>query len=276
MSEVTESESRSFPGRVNPWLTLAISVAAVFGILGTVGKFFQPIKELDLTVWIQQEIEFSLPKEASSLKKLALLYDGKPTEQASLLRVNISNTGNIPIQRVEEGTQKKWLLTLRSTNGVPIEPIGDVQATPSNVEVSSQAGSTPDVLQLAIGLLNPKDSIDIRLALVGPNGPARYPISAEARIPGLGEPVVTKSTVRERIETALVRPLAVVAVVFMIGVFGFMFWQDRKEGWKSFQSKGSAIGVIIVTPLAFIFASAFMAAAAAWGLSWIVFWGVKQ
>jgi len=276
MTEVTEGETRRFPEGVNLWLTLAISVATILGILWTVGKFFYPIKDLDLTVWIQQEIEFSLPKEASSMTKLTLIYDGKPTEQASLLRINISNTGNVPIQRVEEGTQKKWLLTLRSTNGVPIEPIGDVTTTPSNIEVSSQAGSTPDILQLAISLLNPKDSIDIRLALVGPKGQARYPINAEARIAGLQKPVVTKSTVRERIENALFEPLAVVAGVFMIGVFGFVFWHDRKEGWKSFQSVGSVIQVIIFTPLAFIFASAFIAAVAAKGLAWIVFWVVNR
>src|SRR5688572_14271782 len=120
MAEPTEGSSRNVLERVNLWLTILIAVATVFGGLWIVIKFFNPIKDLDLTVWIQQEIEFSLPKEASSLKKLALVYDGKPMEQASLLLVNISNTGNGPIQRVENGVQKPWLLTLRSTNKVPI------------------------------------------------------------------------------------------------------------------------------------------------------------
>jgi hypothetical protein len=268
MAKPTEDSSRNILERVNLWLAIPIAVATIFGGLWIVIKFFNPIKELDLTVWIQQEIEFSLPKEASSLKKLALVYDGRPMERASLLLVSISNTGNVPIQRVENGIQKPWLLTLRSTNKVPIEQIGDATATPSNVEVSSQPGSTPDTLQLAIGLLNPQDAIEVRLALLGPKGQARYPVDAEARIAGLRKPEVTKLTVRERIRDAFLAPLWVIAIAVVIGG---AIWEEYREGWKSFRSAGSAIRMIVGLLFIPIFAGAFLAAGAAWLLAWVVY-----
>ena len=266
MTEATEDESRSFASRLNPWLTLVITAAAVLGLFWTVARFFNPIKDLDLTVWIQEEIDLGLPKEASSLNKLALVYDGKPMEHASVLRVNILNTGNVPIRPEESGAEKNWCLTLRSTNGAPIEQIGDIVSTPSNVEVSSKPGSAPDSLTLAIGLLNPKDSLDVKLVLVGPKAQGGYAIDAQARIPGLRNPVVTKSTVRDRIANGFMWPLWTVALILLLGVF---FREFRREGWAGF---GSSIWSIPATLFAAIFGSAFIAAGAGWLLSWIVYW----
>src|SRR5256886_10582549 len=82
MTTVAESTSRSPLERLKPWVA-PISLGALLSGLWTVVQFFNPIKELDLTVCIQEDIAFSLPKEATTLKKLALVYDGQPVEQAS-------------------------------------------------------------------------------------------------------------------------------------------------------------------------------------------------
>ena len=269
MTTVAESTSRSPLERLKPWVA-PISLGALLTGLWTVVQFFNPIKELDLTVWIQEDIAFSLPKEATTLKKLALVYDGQPVEQASLFRVSILNSGKAPIQGVGDGPTKRWLLTLRSTNGVPIEQVGELRRTPSTVEIVSQPGPTPDSLQLSIGLLNPKDSIDLRIALLGPRAQSRFPLDAEdtTRIPGLRKPEVTTSNVRERIQNAFIAPLWIVAIVLVLAWFG---WALHKERWQSFRSVGSAIGSIILLPFAAAFASAALAAGASWGLAWVVY-----
>ena len=237
MTTVAESTSKSRLERVNLWVSLPASLFALLGGLWTVAQFFNPIKELDLTVWIQEDIAFSLPKEATTLKKLALVYDGQPVEQASLLRVSILNSGKAPIQGVGDGPTKRWLLTLRSTNGVPIEQVGELTRTPSTVEITSQPGPTPDSLHLSIGLLNPKDSIELRVALLEPREKSQFPLDAEdtTRIPGLRKPEVTTSNVRERIQNAFVGPLWIVAIVLVLA------------GSLLFLAQGTAVAPFIYT-----------------------------
>ena len=250
--------------RLNPWVTLIISVGSVLTALWGALMLFNPIGKVDLTVRIEREIPVSLPSGVAALP-IRLVYEGRDITRASVVQVEILNSGSTPIGEPEKDGEpkKRWKLDLRNKDGVTVVPLGAARPKPSNVKVDVVRGPSPDVVSLEIGLLNPKDSIFLELMLVEPKDGTTLPVVAETRIPGLSEPVTGKRNVRERLASAFELPIFVLLYISFLGLLLFER-QQLKRLDKPLAFAHTALGVLIMP----VMPAALLGFAISWGLAW--------
>ena len=262
----------TLPKLVNPWLTLIGGIFATLGSIWAAIEFFSPIADLDLTVVVEDKVEFSLPETASSLQKLALTYDGKPIKRISLVRLSIVNTGNRAIEPPRDSSTNEWILTLRSPKkNTPLVQVGELVRKPDYLYAVPVPGADSDAIHLKLRVLNRKESIVMQVALIGEGADSARLIRAETPEPRVRDLKVTvaQESVRNRIQNAFLGPLWVITLV----VF-FSWWiVDIRRGrvpvlagplsWKLALS--GVLGVLIL-----FFATGFLAAGASWLLAWIV------
>jgi hypothetical protein len=267
---VRQSIVSGLPHILDGWLGLVLSGAAVLGLLGTVVQKCNPLKDVDLTVVRENAIQFSLPAAASSVQKLAMTYDGRPVPTISLVRFTLVNSGNQPIHVAKDSPSKEWMLALRSSNKVPIERVGDLIATPAYVQASTLQGPTPDVLYIKVGLLKPRESVSLQLAVIGNGG--KYSITSEEvepRIPDLRLADATDS-VQSRVANAFAVPLWIGAALVLLALSAV----DIRRGGTLLFGRPMRPTISDAGGLVFVitFASALFAAGVAWTLSWAVYW----
>jgi hypothetical protein len=258
------------PHTLGPWLGLVPKVAAVLGMLWATVQWFSPLKDVDLTVVRENATQFSLPAAASAVQKLAMTYDGRPVPTISLVRLTLVNSGNQPIQLAKDSPSKEWTLALRSSNKVPIERVGDLIATPAYVQASTFQGPTPDLLYIKVGLLKPRESVSLQLALIGNGG--KYSITSEEvepRIPDLRLADATDS-VQSRVANAFLVPLWIGAALVLLVLSAV----DINRGGTLLFGRPMRATISDAGGLVFVitFASALLAAGVAWTLSWAVYW----
>jgi len=223
--------------------------------------FFNPIGKVDLTVRIEREIPVGLPSGATPLP-IRLVYEGRDITRASIVQVEILNSGSTPIGETEkEGEAKKrWKLDLKNRDGVAVVPLGTARSKPENLKVDVVSGPSPDLVSLEIGLLNPGDSIFLELMLVEPKDGAALPVIAEARIPGLHEPVTGRRNVRERLRDAFLLPMWIVAfsALSVWSMYAYSKRSDKKPG----------IALAVVSLMVSLFASVALALGSSWLIAW--------
>jgi hypothetical protein len=269
-SALHESKASKLPQLLSSWHGVVVAVFGILGALWAVLEFFNPIKNLDMTVVIEESAQFSLPDQASSLQKLALMYDGRIIPRVTLIRLAIVNTGNLPIEPPKDSPARDWILTLRSTSGAPLERVSEPVATPDFLKVTVEPGPTPDAIQLRLGVLNRKESIAMQVALIG--GDANTPVwlkaeTPEPRIPGLNV-AVAKDGVRSRIANGFIAPVWAMALITLVG------WLivDIRRGRTSIDPPSWKLaGGLVAGLFSLLFASIFIAAGVSWLLSWVVY-----
>jgi hypothetical protein len=256
-------------GWVLPRIAAFLAAASVLGVIWTVVQFWNPIKERDVTVVFEEHLGFSLPKEASSLNKLTMMYDGKPVPTVSLLRLSVINSGNLPVQPPDG--QKEWTLALRSTEKHPLEIVGEVVPTPGVSISTERVPGRPDIVHLKIGLLKAKESVSMQVAMIG-GDTGRYGIAAEEvgnRIPDL-RLATTLTSVQHRIMNAFVPPTLVLSVLLLAA----SAIREYRRGASPFNKPmGPWALVTNIAGLMFVlvFSSVFLAGGLSWLLSWLVY-----
>jgi len=110
-----QDDQSNLLSRLNPWVTGIVSVGGIIAVLWGALMLFNPIGKVDLTVRIEREIPVSLPSGVASLP-IRLVYEGRDITRASMVQVEILNSGSTPIGEPEkEGELKKrWKLDLRN------------------------------------------------------------------------------------------------------------------------------------------------------------------
>jgi hypothetical protein len=241
--------------RLNPWLTLGGSLVSVLVVAFV---FFNPIGEVDLTVRIDQEVQASLPSRA--VENLQLVFNGQAIDRASIITVEIENSG----RRRIGANNEPWTVNLRSTDGSAVVPLGVPRPIPTSRTVSVSKGSTPDVATVTFGLFNRGDRVVLDLLLINPTTDGGLPIRAETNVPDLGEPVTGRRNVRERLRDAFTPPLLVVS---FIGLGSLMIRERRQLQRKELPLAPAhtfPVGVLYV-----LMGAVFITLAAANGLAWI-------
>lgn len=270
--EAKDRKTTGIPDLVNPWVTLIGGILATLGVIWAVTQYFSPLKDLDLTVIVEDKVDFSLPEQASSLQKLVLTYDGKPIQRISLVRLSVLNTGNRAIKPPVDSSAKDWTLILRSSTKTPLVQVGDLVRTPEYLEVTPASGPGPDATHLKLKVLNPKESIGMQVALIDADRVFSLPVKAETpepRVPDLNVAVAERS-VRNRIFDAFATPLWVLAMVIVGGWWIVDVWRGRVPLYAGPFSWKVALGTVGAVVL-LAFGSVFLAMAASWVLSWIVY-----
>ena len=225
---------------------------------------FNPIGKLDLTVRVDREIPISLPAAGTALP-LRLVHEGRDIKRASVVQVEILNSGSLPIGEPERAGEpaKTWKLDLRSRDGVTLVPVGATRRKPENLTVDVSKGPSPDIVSLNIGLLNPKDSVALELMLIEPKETTAIPILAQTRIPGLSEPVTGRRSMQERLRDAFLIPLFSVAFLALLVFAVYERLQLTRSG-QPLDFAYSVVGVILISA----FGAVLLAGAAAWVIAW--------
>ncbi|MFQ6029276.1 MAG: hypothetical protein ACE5Q6_17510 [Dehalococcoidia bacterium] len=181
--------------------TVSLLVLAIGGLLA--GRL-DPFGDVDLTVWLNRDTLTVLPVQQLPF--------------TTVIEVEISNSGSTSIGK----DHRPWRLTLLSNDPAEISKVGllgDLQKEPPNILAKEITDSDQDSLTLVIGLLNPGDSIKLKLKMTR-NGDAYLfrPgwIDAQARVPGLSRPRVTGQS-----PSQLVKNWWMTGSVFL--VFGLIF-----------------------------------------------------
>jgi hypothetical protein len=254
---MTNAEPK-IPDRFNPWLSLILSAVAVLGALWAALMWFNPIGKVDVTIQIKQETPVSLPADIAALP-VQLVYEGQPIARASIVQVEIINSGKTEIGEREN----TWKLDLRNPDGVKLVALGAPKPNPSNMVVAVESGTAPDVVSLDIGLFNAGDSILLDLMLVEPKESLAYPIKGETRVPGLSAPVTIRGNVEQRLKDAFVLPLWAVGFLALLGV---LFWERVK--FKQLGVKTGLAHTIVGGAVLALVASAALATGGAWAIAW--------
>lgn len=242
--------------RAEPWLNIVVAVLAIAGVLWSGFMYFARNKDVDLTVWERQDIPISLPKEARELP--IFLTVGRDTvDRAVLLDVLISNSGSKPI-----GSDKDaWELSLGLRDAGRIILLPNVTRRPQNLRVQARFDTVSKRIALSVGLLNPKDEIGLRLLVTGPATVYGPRLTAQSRVPGLTEPLVTRYDVRERFEKAFFVPIWFLFFVPLLVALLLELWQLR--------ARFTPIEIIFRV-LGSFFMAGYAAGAVAYCLAWLL------
>jgi hypothetical protein len=207
---------KSFVAKAGEWLAFLGGIAS---ILYAAFKIFNPIGDVDLTVRVDQEVQASLPSRAA--ENLQLVYNGQPITRASVVTVEIVNSGK---RRIGADDQP-WTVNLRSTDGSTVVALGEPRATPTSRHVSIAKGQTRDAATVSFGLFNSGDQVAVDLMLLEPKQASSLPIRAETNVPDLKEPVTGRRNVRERLRDAFTPPLLVLSA----GALAAVLIRDRRK-----------------------------------------------
>ena len=175
-------------------------------------QILSPIGDTDLNVRLDQEVQVRLPTQA--LANLQLVYNGQAIKRASVVTLEIVNSGK---KRIGTDDQP-WTLNLRSTDGSGVVALGDPRPTPTSRRVSLSRGPTADMVTVTLGLFNGGDKVVVDLMLIDPRQDGGVPIKAETNVPDLREPVVGTRNVRERLRDAFTPPLLVLSAVALAAI----------------------------------------------------------
>jgi hypothetical protein len=243
-------------------------IVAVVGAAWAIVQFFIPSGDVDITVWLRQEIPVVLPELPEEAEELSLMltFAGEPISHASILDVTVFNSGSEPI-----GADSQWEFAIRSEDGARIILLGEPELQPGNLDVTVSNDPTPDTLLLQLGLFNPDDSVGLRMVIVEPENADRPGLVAETRLPNLKEPFLTRETELSRFENAFFVPLFFLTLA--IGFVGVIVYQ-WKDDWDFFRTEDSVISkaiALVVWVVVWIFASGFIAFGIAWLLGRIAF-----
>lgn len=193
---------------LSPWIQLFLGIVAVLGILWAIVQFLNPLRNTDITVWIQKEIPIDQPSFVGS-SPVELVYKGTPINRATVLQINISNTGSMPI-----GEKGKWEeIMLIPDNNARIAMLSQPVTHPSTLEFRVSSDSLTNALTLMVGLFNPRDYIELQLIVINPQNVNHPTITAPTRIPKLSEGTTTRKSIEDRLESSLYWPVA---------IFGFL------------------------------------------------------
>jgi hypothetical protein len=188
-------------------------VIALAGTIWAGVSYFNPIGTVDLTVWIQDSVPVSLPPHTP----LELSYANEKISRAVVMRLSVTNTGRAPLGG--DAPAERWTLTLKPVAGGKLVTLGTPLAHPENVVFDvSQSAPAAESLDVNVGLLNPSDSISLRVLLINPSDVEKAGLTAHTRIRGLRAPHVTREPLGERIRSAYFGPVWVVAFVLMMVV----------------------------------------------------------
>lgn len=269
-SDLAVIRTKSVPDLLSSWLGI---VTLGLGVLGSIAAgiwYLSPLRDLDVTVVLEEEVQFSLPPGAEGIRQLAMTYDGKPVKRLGLVKVSVINSGKIPVQLPStDGKPRPWTLVLRSTDEVPIQQVGSLESSPRKVQVLSEPGKTSSELALRMALLNPGHEVKLQVAVIGGTSQLQtiQADEGDAQIPNL-RLAVTRHGVRSRVANALLPPLWGLTVL----VLGSLF---VRETVRSKEGLGKTPRAIVLNGLALLFmvlvASTLLAAGIAWVLSWAVY-----
>jgi hypothetical protein len=213
-----------------------ISIVAVVGAIWALLQLARP-GDLDLTVWIQQQIPISLPPQANALP-VKLTYNGQAITQANVLQVSVINTGSKPL-----GESAPWTLVLKTRDGAKMVSLGKPTTRPDGIKVNVIDGPNPDRVALSMGLLNREDQVDFRLMILDPKQQNSYslPIVAEnPRIPHLSEPTITNQPLHKRLQNKIADSImyVLVSIIFL----GFLIYGVRTgELTQNFKSGATTV-----------------------------------
>lgn len=231
-------------------------------LLGVVWTLLNPFGKIEVTNRIERRVPISLPADVAEFP-LGLQYAGKDIKRATLVDLEIRNTGSSPVG----DNEKPWKLDLRSKDGSMVVAPGPPCPTPSNVKVDVVPGPSKDILTLEIGVLDKGDTIRIAILLIDSTTDDRRPVEAATRERMTGLKVVnTTQDIRERLRDSMVLPIWLGFFGIFLTVFGREQYQKHQ---RNEQSGKTTIAMVPVAVVVALIIGGFLAYLFAGGFAWV-------
>jgi hypothetical protein len=214
-----ENNNKNFAVKTIPWIQLVVLLITVTTTIGGGMSLLDPRKNNpDISVWIKEEIPIQLPETDQSVP-LTISYDNSSVSKATILNMNVSNTGRVPI-----GENGKYItIILMADANARLALIA-----PPESEPKLDYKVVPDVLLnqllLQIALFNPKDSISLQMIVIDPTDVDHPNIRAEIdpynRIPNLAQPIVARDEpITSRLTDAFFYPIWIIVIALFLIVW---------------------------------------------------------
>jgi hypothetical protein len=218
------------------------------------------------------------PSEASSNVSLPLTFNDLAVTSASVIDVEITNTGKSPV-----GTQEgRWTLELAGSPPTATFDAARIeQPPPSKAVLALNPNPAKNVVSVSVGLLDPYQTVHLRIMVLNA-GDKRISFEPTSSLRGLPAPKVTDRTFVERTTDMLVTPLAFAALASIIVSF---YLERRRRSpeqikkarerprWKRW-GQIPLIGVVWFFGTSVI--ATFSARGIAWGIQFLIWMNVLE
>lgn len=222
MPKTSDHSDAKFPYKFSGWVQLILMLAALLGLVWGTLKFFNPIKNVDLTVLIKQSIPIDVPIDTERTT-LQLNYQNTPINRASIIELKIENTGKTVIK--PDNNKQYWNLNIFTKEETRLAQLGKIEPNPSIIKYNIEVKINSILLQ--IGKFNPGDFLIMKVIVIEPEDPNKPYLYAESTADHLSTPTVTSVPLRKRLQQAYGWPLF---IVFYLVSFVFFGRQMNKEG----------------------------------------------
>lgn len=274
MPKTSDHPDAKLPHKLSGWVQLILMLAALLGLAWGTLKFFNPIKDVDLTVLIKQSIPIDLPVDTETTT-LQLNYQGKSINRATIIELKIENTGRTVIK--PDNNKQYWNLNIFTKEETKLAQLGKIETNPSIIKYNIEVKTNSMLLQ--IGKFNPGDFLIMKVILIDSEDPDKPHLYAEATADHLSTPTVTSLSLQKRLQDAYKWPLFIVTylVIFVLVTryfkkIGELDWIIKKGVVITNKQKFSNIGGILLV----FFGVGYVAYTIALGMSLILAWTVLE
>jgi hypothetical protein len=248
-------------GWVDPFLKVAALLSGLFSIL----LLWLAKDEFHLVVWVEEQV-IVYPAKSTENLSLPLEFDKRAANSVQIVKAKVVNYGKQIIGKPET----LWDLYLQGPIGSSLVLFKNPTVTPETLMLAKiTRGTTPNVLKLQLGALQPRSTIDLHLLLVNasPAPPREIDLKIDSSLPGLSR------------EITRVKPVERLLTRIYPSVFLFMFLALAIEGVplavaaaKKRASDWAKLRVWIGRGLGAVLLAAFASYLLSYGLAYVVSW----
>jgi hypothetical protein len=174
-----EEDTKPKEGALRGW---SIKGAEMFGVslIAAALTFAATARNGDIVAWLEKH----KGEDAKDFRAPPAFSD-VPAESLVFLTAQITNAGKTSIGEQDA----RWTLTIRGPAGTKLARVGDVKPSSRRMVVVPQDSPSTDKITIQLGCLEPRDFLDVPLALA-PAPVDSYPdLKFETSLVGLSDPI---------------------------------------------------------------------------------------
>jgi hypothetical protein len=165
---------------------LLLLVTGALTLLGTVVLYFAAARQIQLMVWVDDATVY--PSQATHHLSLPLSFGGTPAKNVRFATIRVANVGASYIGE----QQSLWKLHLTCPDAQSVVVLGSPTVVPSSTVFSLLEQATPNVVSLALGVLESRAELTLSVMVV--NLTTSYILfKVSSSLPGVPEPIVGAS-----------------------------------------------------------------------------------
>jgi hypothetical protein len=177
-------------------LELLLVITGSVTVLGSVLLYFAVARQFQLMVWVEDAKVYPAPVTRDL--SLPLRYGGTDARDVRVATITIANVGSSYIGE----QQSLWKLHLSCPEAQSVAVIADPTVIPGSTVWSLLEQTAPNVVSLALGVLEPRSELTLHIMVVNPAKPyIKFKVSTS--LVALPEPKVGASLLRQFYERFL-------------------------------------------------------------------------